>query len=251
MPGSTLVLSIGNTSTRLGLYRSGRVSRIHRLSTSTAKASDVRLALDEITSERDVGHCVAASVVPEAPRRWNRHLASRCKRVCWVDHRTPMGMTIRYPRPETIGADRLAAAAGAAARYGTPVIVADFGTALTFSVVSAKQAFIGGIIVPGMQMMTRSLAEHTALLPKVDLAPVRRAVGRSTEESIRIGARYGYPAMVQGLLDHLLEQFPSGGVRIVATGGDAMRVVKWLEPGVVVDKHLALFGLGHIGESLR
>jgi type III pantothenate kinase len=208
----------------------------------------MRSAVEEVAGGRAIDRCIAASVVPDATQPWVRCLESRCTKVLWVDHKTSIGLTLSVPRPETIGADRLANAAGAVARYGAPVIVIDFGTALTFSVVSDTRGFIGGAIAPGLTLMTDYLAERTALLPVVPSAPIQRAVGRSTEEAIRIGAEYGFPGMVRGILDHLMQPFDSSNVRVVATGGDAARFVKRLDPSIITDRNLTLLGLGRIGD---
>ena len=247
MASDCLVINIGNTSTRLGLYRSGRVNRIQRLDTATG-TSVMGTTLEQVAGGRKIDRCVAASVVPKATRPWRRQLESHCARVLWVDHTTPIGLNISVPRPETIGADRLANAAGAVARYGAPVIVIDFGTALTFSVISDTHGFIGGAIAPGLTLMTTSLAERTALLPNVPSAPIQRPVGRSTEEAIRIGAEYGIPGMVRGILDHLMRPFDSANVRVVATGGDAARFAGRLDPSIIADRNLTLLGLGRIGD---
>ena len=247
MASPTLVINIGNTSTRLGLYRSDRVTRIQRIDTS-ADTPAMRAAIDEVAGGRKIDRCIAASVVPNATPPWVPLLESRRTSVLWVDHTTSIGLKISVPRPETIGADRLANAAGAVARYGAPVIVIDFGTALTFSVISDTRGFIGGAIAPGLTLMTDYLAERTALLPDVPSAPIQRAVGRSTEEAIRIGADYGFPGMVRGVLDHLMQPFVSSDVRVIATGGDAARFVKRLDPSIIADRNLTLLGLGRIGD---
>ncbi len=159
-----------------------------------------------------------------------------------------LGIKVTYPRPETIGADRLANACGAAARYGTPAIVADFGTALTFDVISRSEGYIGGVIAPGLPLMFTYLAEHTALLPKIDLAPVRRSVGKTTEEAMRLGAKWGYRGMVREIVAELKKSIGPGRVHLCGTGGFAGRVLQGMKPVMTVDKDLTLYGLGRIFE---
>jgi type III pantothenate kinase len=111
-----------------------------------------------------------------------------------VSHKITLGVGIDYPKPETIGADRLANAAAAVALYGSPAIVVDFGTAVTFDVISAAGDYAGGVIAPGLNAMTDYLHNRTALLPRVSLREPHRAIGRSTVEAMRSGAIHGYGA---------------------------------------------------------
>ncbi len=133
-----------------------------------------------------------------------------------------MGVGIDYPKPGTIGADRLANAAAAVALYGPPAIVVDFGTAVTFDVISPAGTYAGGVIAPGLNAMTDYLHKRTALLPRVVLREPRQAIGRSTAEAMRSGAIYGYRGLVSEILRQLLKEIPSKfQTPLIATGGDA------------------------------
>jgi type III pantothenate kinase len=99
---------------------------------------------------------------------------------------------IDYPKPNSIGPDRLANAVAARRRFGAPVVVVDFGTAVTFDVVDARGNYVGGIIAPGLAAMTDYLHEKTALLPKIQIresnpwsakAPRRRCCRRGARLS--------------------------------------------------------------------
>ena len=102
--------------------------------------------------------------------------------------------------PKTIGPDRLANAVAARQRFGAPVVVVDFGTAVTFDVVDAKGNYVGGIIAPGLAAMTDYLHEKTALLPKIKIREVKTAIGKSTEQAMLIGAVHGYRGLVRELI---------------------------------------------------
>ena len=106
-----------------------------------------------------------------------------------LTHETITGVTVDYPQPETIGADRLANAMAAAHLYGAPSVVVDFGTALTFDVVNDQKAYVGGIIAPGISLMTDYFHEKTALLPKITVADPKAIIGKSTEQAMQIGSR--------------------------------------------------------------
>ena len=148
---------------------------------------------------------VLSSVVPAVNRLWKEIAHRLWHGVPWVNvnHRCKLDVPITYPKPETIGADRLANACEAAHRYGTPIIVADFGTAVTFDIVSKTKGYIGGIIAPGLSLMFSYLSEKTALLPRVKPGPVRRFVGKSTVEAMRLGAVWGYRGLVREILKEL------------------------------------------------
>jgi type III pantothenate kinase len=247
-----LVIDIGNTSTALGLYRAGKVSSVLAMRAGSLSDGELHSLLADIGERHELDGVCGASVVPKAGRRWNRALkAALGHKPFWVDHRARLGIKITYPRPETIGPDRLANAVGAVCRYGAPVIVADFGTALTFDVVSRTGGYVGGVIAPGLPLMFSYLAERTALLPRIGMARVSHRVGKSTEEAMRLGAKWGYRGMVREILAEVKKGIGPGRVRLCATGGFAGQVVKGVKPAMTVDRDLTLYGLGKIFELNR
>jgi type III pantothenate kinase len=163
-----------------------------------------------------------------------------------VSHRLNLGVKVNYPKPSTIGADRLANACAAVDRYGAPVIVADFGTAVTFDVVSADGAYIGGVIAPGLPLMTDYLYERTALLPWIRLKGAFGHVGRSTVEAMRIGAKIGYSGMVREIVKYLQKGLGPTRFRLCATGGFAEWALEGLDMPFAIDPDLTLYGLSRI-----
>ncbi|MDD5678117.1 MAG: type III pantothenate kinase [Kiritimatiellae bacterium] len=255
-----IVVDIGNTSTTLGLARAGRISRIGRLPTRTASRAAVADALAALVHNRAIAGAMLCSVVPERNGLWLRSLHACSGRTpVAVHHRLKLGMRIAYPDPASIGADRLANACGAVHRYGSPVIVADFGTALTFDVV-ADHAYRGGIIVPGLPLMTDYLAEKTALLPHLRLdryhgIPLNlRAmpvIGKSTRQAMAIGARLGYLGMVREIFTRLQHTLKSRSVCLCATGGYAAWALAGCDLPVRIDPDLTLYGIARIYELNR
>jgi len=136
------------------------------------------------------------------------------------------------------------------AKYGAPLIVADFGTALTFDVVSPERAYIGGIIAPGLPLMTDYLYEKTALLPRVKAGGQVAGIGRSTREAIRSGAKIGYRGIVREITNELLKTL-GRKTRLVATGGFARWVLADSNIPYLIDPTLTLFGLGRLFELNR
>lgn len=242
-----LAIDIGNTSTGLGCYKGGRVeSALH----FSAEPGGLRDRLTDFASPRGVRGVAMASVVPASDHCWKEAVRDLYGvEPLVVGSGCRLGLTIDYPSPESIGADRLANACAAYHLYGAPVVVADFGTALTFDVISAQGSYIGGVIAPGLPMMFDYLAERTALLPRVEVATVSRAVGRSTEEAMQIGARSGYRGMVKGVLDDICAE--TGECRLCATGGYAEWVLAEWQGQIEIVPDLTLLGLGRIYELNR
>lgn len=242
-------VDVGNTSATLGLYEDGEVSRVTRIDGGIRANPEACADLLRLIASEAVEGVSVASVVPRDNARWRA--AIRETLGCsprFVTHESPLGFTLDYPRPERIGADRLADAAGGLARYGAPLIVVDFGTALNFEVLDARPAYVGGVLTPGLPLMTRYLHEKTALLPEVELGGEVPDIGKSTEQAIALGAQIGYRGIVRELVAHLQKPF-GGKARVVATGGYAGWVLEGSDLGITLDPTLTLFGLGVIFEN--
>ena len=155
-----------------------------------------------------------------------------------------LGVGIDYPAPQSIGADRLANAAAVAQLYGYPAIVVDFGTAVTFDVVSARGDYVGGVIAPGLEAMTSFLYDRTALLPKLSLREPVRAIGKTTRDAMLSGAVFGYRGLVREILVRVgRESFSRGKPRVIATGGYAQLIARKLPEIEAVHPNLTLEGL--------
>ncbi len=182
------------------------------------------------------------SVVPEKARLMEEYCHSLHKNVHLIDHRSPLGISIDYPHPEQIGADRLANAVATHAMFGCPAIALDFGTALTFDVISPAGGYLGGVITPGLITMTEGLSKRTALLPKISLAEPEHAIGKSTEEAMTIGAVTGYRGLVSEIIAKIEAEIGSQ-TTVVATGGDAELLARGLPKIQQVIPHLTLEGI--------
>lgn len=244
-----VVVDIGNTSTAVALYSGGRISRVAHVRGGLRKAREVCEAAFAAAGSGGVNGVAIASVVPAVNTLWRK--TSRRLFGCdplFVSAEAAMNVTVDYPDPKRIGADRLANAAGGVRRYGAPLIVADFGTALTFDVITGDSRYIGGVITPGIPLMTDYLFEKTALLPKVELKGKCPAVGRSTEEAIHIGAQIGYRGMVREITAYL-KKSTGENYRLVATGGYAKWALADSGMDYTIDPNLTLFGIGCIFEE--
>ncbi len=199
-------------------------------------------ALQRFVKQRKIDIFVACSVVP-TKNGVVRKAAKRSK-ILWLTPQLQLGVGIDYPNPKTIGADRLANAAAVADLYGSPAIVVDFGTAVTFDIVSAQRNYIGGVIAPGLESMTTFLYQRTALLPKLSLKEPRSTVGRSTIDAMRSGAVIGYRGLVREIIARIkAERFPREKVHVIATGGYADLIAARLREIDAVHPNLTLEGL--------
>jgi type III pantothenate kinase len=237
-PTDYLLIDISNSFTKLAFASKKRVDRPQRIATARLTSGFLRAFM----RNRKIDMFVVSSVVPEKDREVRR--AAGTARVLRLDWKVKLGVGIDYPEPKTIGADRLANAAAVTALYGWPAIVVDFGTAVTFDIISAKKDYIGGVIAPGLEAMTNFLYQRTALLPKLSLSEPRSAVGRSTIGAMRAGAIFGYRGLVREILARIRsERFPRSAVKVVATGGYAQLIAARLPEVDAVHQNLTLEGL--------
>ena len=251
-----LVVDVGNTSTAVGLWRDGRVSRVAHIDGSVADAAayvETLVANPPIkqSSNQTIPLVAYASVVPKKDAKFKALFRKMGLRLVAVNHETfaaygaEAGLKVDYPRPQEIGADRFADAAGAFARYGAPTLIMDFGTALTAAVVTRDRVWRGGVIAPGFPLMRDYLFERTAKLPRMKLGGRLPKIGRTTEEAMRFGALVGYRGMVREIVAELRRNFRED-FRLVATGGFARWALKDAGLNFTVDSDLTLYGTGLI-----
>jgi type III pantothenate kinase len=234
-----LLINIGNSYAKIAFASKKRISPPARIATSELSSGVVSGFL----AQQKVRKVVVSSVVPAKNSAISNATRKRAK-VLWLDSKLNLGVGIDYPRPQSIGADRLANAAAVAELYGFPAIVVDLGTAVTFDIVSERCTYIGGVIAPGLDVMTNFLYQRTALLPRLSLKEPRRAVGKSTIEAMLSGAVFGYRGLVREILGRIkAEQFPHKKVYVVATGGYARLIAGRLPEIGVIRPHLTLEGL--------
>jgi type III pantothenate kinase len=238
-----LLIDVSNSYAKLAFASRERVSNPARILTAEVSSSVVA----EFFRRRQVAKLVISSVVPTKNSAIFKAAHNKAQ-VLWLDWKLKLGVAIEYPKPQSIGADRLANAAAVAELYGCPAIVVDFGTAVTFDVVSERRSYIGGVIAPGLEAMTDFLYQRTALLPRLSLKEPHRAVGKSTVEAMRSGAIFGYRGLVREILARIkTEQFSRKKVAVVATGGYARLIASQLPEVVVIHPHLTLEGLRIVG----
>ncbi len=247
-----LCLDIGNTQTHAGIADHERVTRTVRFDTRDWFSQRAQRRLADFIDSTPLSDGLLASVVPEATAKAQSFVEQEVAIPCVpLTARNAVGIGIDYPRVETIGADRLANAMAATRLYGAPVVVVDFGTAVTFDVVDNRKCYVGGVIAPGLGAMTGYLYEKTALLPQLDIREPVQTIGKSTEEAMLIGTVKGYRGLVSYLLEALRKELKRSRLTVVATGGYAELMARELPLIETVNPDLTLEGLRLLGLEIR
>jgi type III pantothenate kinase len=241
-----LLIDVSNSFVKLAPATMNKIGKTVRLPTNKLTVAAIR----QIVRARRPDTLVVSSVVPKKNKTIRAGAGSR--RVLFLTQKLDLGVGIDYPEPRSIGADRLANAVAVAHLYGTPAIVVDFGTAVTFDVVSKEGDYVGGVIAPGLEAMTSYLYQRTALLPKLTLREPRRAIGKTTRDAMMSGAVFGYRGLVREIIEHLCaENFSATKPRVVATGGYAQLIARKLPLIQAVHPNLTLEGLRIVGNRNR
>ena len=217
-----LVIDVGNTRTHFGLVKDGAVAAEASVPTAECGALE-RLDPAFLRAVRDAAPRAAAFISVHPPA--NRALGDAVNRVTGlrpvhlgVDR--PIPIANRTDEPEKVGADRLANALAAHARAGGACVVVDFGTAVTFDVVAADGAFLGGAIAPGLGIQGQALHEHCALLPIAVHGRPARAIGTNTVAAMQSGLYWGAVGGARRVLEEVRREAP-GPHALIFTGGDA------------------------------
>lgn len=239
-----LLLDIGNTHTHLGLASGNRVIKQVNIPTADWFLGPAKRSLSAFVGRKPIKGAALCSVVPGATPLAHRTVETlydvRCLQ---LTARNVRGVGINYPKPASIGPDRLANAIAAHRRFGPPCIVVDFGTAVTFDVIDKRGDYIGGIIAPGLSAMTDYLHDKTALLPRIRMREVTNSIGKSTEEAMLVGAVHGYRGLIRELLLEIRKELKVPRLPVVATGGYARLIAARLPEITAVDLLLTLEGL--------
>jgi type III pantothenate kinase len=246
-----LCIDIGNTHTHYGVVGPGGTGDLGTVVTpfldDPQEGLPPRLAALFQARGRIEG-IAFCSVVPAVNGRLREVLAAASARpVFQLTHECRLGVPISYPKPAEIGQDRLANTAAAHALGGSPAVVIDSGTAVTFDIITREGGYEGGIIAPGLELTRRYLHERTAQLPLLDDAlDIKGMIGRSTTEAMRIGTVVGFPGLIQALLDGVLAELAGRGEpapQILITGGNAEFLQSRLRQSVRLVPDLTLLGL--------
>ncbi len=255
-----LAIDIGNTNISLGIFKGEKLAYNWRLSTTASKTADeyyIALAglferrglnLKEVNPVREnfsngIKDIIISSVAPGILTVIKEALARMFAVSPYV-----LGENIEapiknlYEQPQEVGQDRLVNALSAYESLKEAVIVVDFGTAITFDFVSSGGEYLGGIIVPGIEISLAALVDKAALIPEIRLDKPEDLLGKNTVNSVRSGIIYGFAALCDGLIKKIKEKF-GGDVSVIATGGQAETIAPYCQQINRVVPHLTLEGL--------
>ena len=250
-----LTVNIGNTHIHLGLFIRGALRQTWRLSSRPLRTSDeYALLLRGLLGEGvPLVGAVVSSVVSQIEWPMASAIEAEFKIAPLIlDETTQIGLVNGYAHPSEVGMDRLANAVGACRLFDAPIMALDFGTAVTLDYVAAPgdgadaPVYVGGAILPGIEMSADALFQGTSKLPRVSrVEPVPRVLGRTTVESIRAGLIHGFVGAITMLVERAREEIGMA-CRVVATGGNALDFQPHLPFLHAVEPHLTLYGLHHI-----
>ncbi|MBN1639048.1 MAG: type III pantothenate kinase [Ignavibacteriales bacterium] len=223
-----LCLDVGNTQIHGGLFENDELIFQFRKSTTKNSSSDeIGLFLRQILREnnydlKSISDISICSVVPDA----NYSLRNGCVKYFdinpfFLQPGVKTGIKIKYYNPAEVGADRIANAIAAVNQFPNKnLIIVDFGTATTFCVISKEKDYLGGAIVPGIRTSMEALEARTAKLPKVEIIPVEKVVGKSTVESIQAGLYFGQIGTVKEIKKRIIDSaFSEDKPLVIGTGG--------------------------------
>ena len=249
---SLVAIDIGNTNITAGIFKGEDLAVKTRIPTGAYSLYEngfkglfkkCGLCLEE---EHDV---IISSVVPIALSRLVMHLnkIAKCRMtILGRDMKVPIKNLYRVK--SEVGQDRLVNAYAARVLYGTPAVIIDFGTAITFDLISRKGDYLGGLIMPGIKISLSSLHEKTALLPRVELKDAPDIIGKSTVNSMRGGILFGFGAMCDGLVAKYRKAL-GRSLKVIATGGNAGLIKRYSNSIRILDEDITLKGLFLISRS--
>ena len=244
-----LTVDIGNTNITLGAYDGDRLAFTGRLATDKRRTCDQYaieikdiLRLNDLETAELEG-AIISTVVPSVGSAMKRAI----KKLTGVEPLAigpgvKTGLNIRIDNPAQLGADMVAGAVAAVAKYPLPCIVCDMGTATTISVIDKGGVFLGGAIAAGLGTTLDALAGNTAQLPHIDLTAPERVIGTNTVDCMRSGLVIGAAAMLDGMASRMEVELGSRAT-LVATGGRAGAVAAHCQSEVILDENLLLDGL--------
>lgn len=245
-----LAIDVGNTQIVVALFDGDELKKNWRMSTDKNKSSDEiglllvqMLGLSGISCEQ-IEDVIISSVVPPIMHA----LTNAAKRYLGCDPLVvgagvKTGLNIRYDNPREVGADRVVNAVAAIHKYGSPLIIVDFGTANTYCAIGKDGSYLGGIITAGIKISMDALFEKAAKLPKVEIVKPSSVIGKNTVSAMQAGAIYGQAGQVDRIVEEMKRELDAPDCKVVATGGFAGLISEESKTINIVDKTLTLDGL--------
>ena len=240
-----LVFDVGNTNMVIGVYEDKTLVKDWRICTDIHKTSDEYgmlignlLTYDKIDL-KSIDDIIISSVVPNVMHALENFCIKYCeKKPMIVGPGIKTGLNIKYDNPKQVGADRIVNAVAAIEKYGSPLIVVDFGTATTFCAISEKAEYLGGTICPGLKISSEALFNGAAKLPRVELIKPGKTICKATVEAMQAGIIYGYVGQVEKIISMMKKELGSEDVKVIATGGLSTLIHSETDSIDYIDKYL-------------
>jgi type III pantothenate kinase len=243
-----LALDVGNTNTTLGVYEGRELTHSWRLTSERHRTVDeygimcrtlLHLSGLESSAITEIAVC---SVVPMLDFTLNKMAEVYFGLKPLFVTSDNAGMPVLYDDPREVGADRVVNAIAAFEKYGGPCVVVDFGTATTFDAISKSGEYLGGIIYPGIQISADALFQRAARLRNTEIRHPEKLIGTNPAASVQSGLYYGNIALVDGVLEKMIEEL-GDGTRVIATGGLAPLISRGSRLIEAVDANITLEGI--------
>jgi type III pantothenate kinase len=237
-----LAIDIGNTNINFGVFKAQRLIKRFDIPIGKYSIWTLRKLLGGIT----IDDSIICSVVPKASPILKADLKKLINKRPYLIGRDPkVPIKNLYRKPKQVGQDRLVNAYAAILLYGAPLIIVDLGTAITLDVISKRREYLGGLILPGLELSLNALIRRAALLPELKLKKPREFIGRDTKSSMLSGIVYGFSALIDDLTDKIKDKI-GRKARVIGTGGDIRLISGYCKGIDKIDKDLTLKGLNQI-----
>ena len=246
-----LTVDIGNTNITFGIFDNEILIDIFRLpSNRDLNGEEYEVLLHTLFKSYNIDACIIASVVNELENIM-QGAVNRVFRITplVISNKINLGINIKLAKPQELGADRIANACGAYILYKKPVIIVDLGTATTFDIIDGNGDFVGGVIMPGLNLQLQALYQNTSKLPRIDINSSENAIGDCTEKAILSGVIRGTACAISGLIEQCKVELNSPKTTVVATGGYSEFISKYMKQKFdFINPYLTLEGLRFLYE---
>ncbi|MCX5716365.1 MAG: type III pantothenate kinase [Candidatus Omnitrophica bacterium] len=244
-----LAVDVGNTTVNIGIFKNSRLVFQKKIPTEKGAGEKYYYGkFKKILTGRQITFVIISSVVPKVTRALQKSFKRLKIKTVILGKDLTAPIKNLYKNPKQVGQDRLVNACAGYKKFGGGLIIVDFGTAVTFDVVSKKGAYLGGIIVPGIRTSLSTLSQKAALLPEIMLKKPRAVIGADTVNSMLSGILNGYGALCDGLVARIKKE-TGKNYKIILTGGDAGLISKFCKFDSV-EPDLTLEGLYLIHKNL-
>lgn len=250
-----LAIDVGNSNIVIGCCEDGKIAFSERISTSRENtALEYAISFKTILElynirQNEIDGAIISSVVPSVTTT----IKLAIKKIASIDAKivgpgTKTGLNIIIDNPAQLGSDLVVDAVAGISEYKPPLIIFDMGTATTASVIDSKGSYLGGMIIPGVNVSLNALTAGTSQLPKINLEPPKKVISSNTVDCMKSGIIFGQASLIDGVIDRFEEELGQK-CTVIATGGLSGSIIPYCKRKIIHDKDLLLKGLIKIYEK--